>query len=500
MDTARGHRRRGLRRRRGRDAGRDRRRDPRRDRAAAGRRGRVRRRALLGGSPTRSRSTSCATGGSAWSPLAAVDTAIWDAVGKALGQPLWRLWGGYRDTRRADRDRRLLRRAGSRSRDEIDGLPRDGPRRLQVQGRRRRARARTPSACCAAREAGGDDFVLMIDANQGYERAPRRSSSAGCSRAPASAGSRSRAAGTTTGAACATCGRSAGMPVCAGQTRAQRQRLPRPDGGRRRSTSATSTRRGRAARPRGGAARRWRTPTTSQMGHHEEPQVAAAPAREPVARHLRRVLPPRPRPVLVEPDREPAGRGRRVRASCPTAPGSAGSSTATTSNSTGPTGEGGTRMAEVVMTDVEKVYADGTRAVTELNLRIDDGHLLVIVGPSGCGKTTALRMVAGLEEISERHDPHRRPRGEPARPGRARRGDGVPELRALPAHDRVRQHRVPAAAGPGAQGGARRQGARDGEGAGAGGPPRSASRRSCPAASASGWRWAGRSSASRACS
>ena len=57
-------------------------------------------------------------------------------------------------------------------------------------------------------------------------------------------------------------------------------------------------------------------------------------------------------------------------------------------------------MAEVVMTDVEKVYADGTRAVTELNLRIDDGHLLVIVGPSGCGKTTALRMVAGLEEIT----------------------------------------------------------------------------------------------------
>src|SRR3954454_15323408 len=57
-------------------------------------------------------------------------------------------------------------------------------------------------------------------------------------------------------------------------------------------------------------------------------------------------------------------------------------------------------MAEGLMTDVEKVYADGTRAVTGLNLRIDDGHLLVIVGPSGCGKTTALRMVAGLEEIS----------------------------------------------------------------------------------------------------
>jgi multiple sugar transport system ATP-binding protein len=57
-------------------------------------------------------------------------------------------------------------------------------------------------------------------------------------------------------------------------------------------------------------------------------------------------------------------------------------------------------MAEVLLTDVEKIYADGTRAVTGLNLRIDHGHLLVIVGPSGCGKTTALRMVAGLEEIS----------------------------------------------------------------------------------------------------
>ena len=57
-------------------------------------------------------------------------------------------------------------------------------------------------------------------------------------------------------------------------------------------------------------------------------------------------------------------------------------------------------MAEVVITDVEKVYADGTRAVTELSLHIADGNLLVIVGPSGCGKTTALRMVAGLEEIT----------------------------------------------------------------------------------------------------
>jgi multiple sugar transport system ATP-binding protein len=57
-------------------------------------------------------------------------------------------------------------------------------------------------------------------------------------------------------------------------------------------------------------------------------------------------------------------------------------------------------MSRVVMTSVEKVYGDGTHAVRDLNLVIEDGRLLVIVGPSGCGKTTALRMVAGLEEIT----------------------------------------------------------------------------------------------------
>jgi multiple sugar transport system ATP-binding protein len=47
------------------------------------------------------------------------------------------------------------------------------------------------------------------------------------------------------------------------------------------------------------------------------------------------------------------------------------------------------------------VYEDGTRAVTDLNIDVGDGELLVFVGPSGCGKTTALRMVAGLETITE---------------------------------------------------------------------------------------------------
>ncbi len=58
-------------------------------------------------------------------------------------------------------------------------------------------------------------------------------------------------------------------------------------------------------------------------------------------------------------------------------------------------------MAEVVFDHVEKVYDNGVRAVHELSLEIHDGEFLVLVGPSGCGKTTALRMVAGLEEISD---------------------------------------------------------------------------------------------------
>ena len=58
-------------------------------------------------------------------------------------------------------------------------------------------------------------------------------------------------------------------------------------------------------------------------------------------------------------------------------------------------------MAEVTFEHVSKIYPDGTRAVSDIELEIKDGEFMVLVGPSGCGKTTALRMVAGLEEISE---------------------------------------------------------------------------------------------------
>src|ERR671932_1863514 len=57
-------------------------------------------------------------------------------------------------------------------------------------------------------------------------------------------------------------------------------------------------------------------------------------------------------------------------------------------------------MAEIVLDKVGKRYPNGFEAVKELSLEIAEGELLVLVGPSGCGKTTALRMIAGLEDIT----------------------------------------------------------------------------------------------------
>jgi multiple sugar transport system ATP-binding protein len=58
-------------------------------------------------------------------------------------------------------------------------------------------------------------------------------------------------------------------------------------------------------------------------------------------------------------------------------------------------------VAAIEFQGVSKIFPDGTRAVDSFDLTIDEGEFMVFVGPSGCGKTTALRMVAGLEEISE---------------------------------------------------------------------------------------------------
>jgi multiple sugar transport system ATP-binding protein len=60
-------------------------------------------------------------------------------------------------------------------------------------------------------------------------------------------------------------------------------------------------------------------------------------------------------------------------------------------------------MADITLESLTKVYPDGTKAVTELNLDVSSGEFVVFVGPSGCGKTTALRMIAGLETITSGH-------------------------------------------------------------------------------------------------
>ena len=57
-------------------------------------------------------------------------------------------------------------------------------------------------------------------------------------------------------------------------------------------------------------------------------------------------------------------------------------------------------MAQITLDQVDKVYGRGVKAVNDLSLEIQDGEFMVLVGPSGCGKSTALRMIAGLEEIS----------------------------------------------------------------------------------------------------
>jgi multiple sugar transport system ATP-binding protein len=57
-------------------------------------------------------------------------------------------------------------------------------------------------------------------------------------------------------------------------------------------------------------------------------------------------------------------------------------------------------MGSVELQNVSKIFPDGTQAVTDLNLTIEDGEFVILVGPSGCGKSTALRMVAGLEDIT----------------------------------------------------------------------------------------------------
>jgi multiple sugar transport system ATP-binding protein len=57
-------------------------------------------------------------------------------------------------------------------------------------------------------------------------------------------------------------------------------------------------------------------------------------------------------------------------------------------------------MSEITLEGVTKVFADGQEAVKDMNLEVGDGEFMILVGPSGCGKSTALRMIAGLEDVT----------------------------------------------------------------------------------------------------
>ncbi len=91
------------------------------------------------------------------------------------------------------------------------------------------------------------------------------------------------------------------------------------------------------------------------------------------------------------------------------------------------------KAASIEFRHVTKRYGD-VAAVNDISFTIAPGTLVTLLGPSGCGKTTTLRMIAGLELPTHRHDPDRRRRRDDHAGLRARRVDGVPELRAVPAH------------------------------------------------------------------
>ena len=94
-------------------------------------------------------------------------------------------------------------------------------------------------------------------------------------------------------------------------------------------------------------------------------------------------------------------------------------------------------MSNIAFEHVTKRYADGVEAVKDMNLAIADGEFMILVGPSGCGKSTALRMVAGLEDITEGVLKIGDEVVNDLRAEGSGHRDGVPELRAVPAHDRA---------------------------------------------------------------
>ncbi len=84
-------------------------------------------------------------------------------------------------------------------------------------------------------------------------------------------------------------------------------------------------------------------------------------------------------------------------------------------------------MASVTYKNVVKKFGD-TTAVDNVSFHVEDKEFLVLVGPSGCGKTTALRLLAGLEDVTDGEVSDRRPRSQRNRPQRPRYCHGLPIL------------------------------------------------------------------------
>ena len=146
---------------------------------------------------------------------------------------------------------------------------------------------------------------------------------------------------------------------------------------------------------------------------------------------------------------------------------------------------------------VSKQFPGGVLAVDDLSLEVEPGEFLVLVGPSGCGKTTALRMVAGLEPVTG-GEIRINDRVVTRLPPRDRDIAMVFQNYALYAHMTVRNNMafgLKMAGTPKAE--IRTPGGRGGGDARPDRAARPQAARSSPAASASGWRWAARSSASR---
>ncbi len=108
-------------------------------------------------------------------------------------------------------------------------------------------------------------------------------------------------------------------------------------------------------------------------------------------------------------------------------------------------------MASVTFEHVAKVYDGGVRAVSDLNLDIADGEFMVLVGPVRVRQDHRAAHARGARDDLGGRGPHRRARRQLRAVARSRHRDGVPELRALPAPERVREHRVRTARQEGAE-------------------------------------------------